>query len=282
MEEKDQPQDYIKKIHFNENSPSQADLDRLKNRIWSDIGDTEERFTWWNRPYYLVAAAVSLLVMAGGFAWWNESPENYKTAFGEIRKITLDDGSEVTLNGNSVLKIGENLDEKSVREVWLKGEAYFAIAKRSGAKFVVHTQEAQIEVLGTEFNVVARRQNTKVVLHEGKVKLHSPNAPDVMMKPGDMATVTDKKRPIQLRVVRTELYDAWKESLIYLDDKPVSEIVEMFQDNYGVKISFADTSVLNKRLNGKLSLKSTDDFITNLATILDLELEKIDNNYHFK
>ncbi|WP_159475002.1 FecR family protein [Dyadobacter sp. 3J3] len=282
MEKEDQPEDHIKKIQFKENSPSQEDLERIRKRIWNDINKHEVIVPWWNRPYYLAAAAVSFLVVALGIGWWNINQENYKTAYGEIRKITLEDGSRVTLNANSTLKIGNNLDDNKVREVWLTGEAYFAIAKHNGAKFIVHTTEAEVEVLGTEFNVIARRKNTKVVLHEGKVKLHAPNLPAVIMKPGDMATVMDKKQPIELRIVRTELYDSWKESMMVLDDKPVSEIAEMLQDNYGIHISFADTSYLNKRLNGKLSLKSTDDFITNLATILDLEVEKRDETFLFK
>ncbi|MCF2505236.1 FecR domain-containing protein [Dyadobacter sp. CY107] len=282
MEDKNQPEDHIKKIEFKETGPSQADLDRLRKRIWKDIDEPKIIARWWRRPYYLVAAAVSILIVSVGIGWWSNRAEQYQTAYGEIRKLTLQDGSKVTLNANSTIKLGDNLAENAVREVWLEGEAYFDIAKRNGAKFIVHTPEAEVEVLGTEFNVTTRRRNTKVVLHEGKVKLHAPNVPAILMKPGDLATVGDQEKPIQLRVVRPELHDSWKESMCILDDKPVGEIAEMLQDNYGIRITFADTSFLNKRLNGKLSLKSTEDFITNLATILDLEVEKRDDNYLFK
>lgn len=282
MEEQDQPQDYIRDIHFKETSPSQTDLARLRERIWNDIGQSQPRKAWWNRPYYAIAASVSLLVVSAGIAWWAMRPANFHTAYGQIRKITLEDGSVVTLNANSDIRVANNLAESAVREVWLEGEAYFDIARRNGAKFIVHTPEARVEVLGTEFNVLARRQNTKVVLHEGKVKLHAANVPPVVMKPGDMATVSERKQPIQLRSVQPEAYESWKESMIVLDGKPVSEITDMLLDNYGLRVTFADTTYLSKKLDGKLSLQSTDDFMTNLATILDLEIEKSGNSYLFK
>ncbi|GGM90185.1 hypothetical protein GCM10010967_23900 [Dyadobacter beijingensis] len=282
MEEQDQPQDYIKGIHFKETSPSQADLARLRGRIWNDIRESTPTKSWWNRPYYAIAASLSLLVVSASIAWWAMSPAHFHTAYGQIRKITLEDGSVVTLNANSDIRVANNLAESAVREVWLEGEAYFDIAKRNGAKFIVHTPEAQVEVLGTEFNVMARRQNTKVVLHEGKVKLHAANAPAVVMKPGDMATVTERKEPIRLQSVRPELYDSWKESMVVLDGKPVVEITQMLLDNYGISVTFADTNFLSKKLDGKLSLQSTDDFITNLATILDLEIEKRGKDYVFR
>jgi len=75
------------------------------------------------------------------------------------------------------------------------------------------------------------------------------------------------------------MYDAWKESLVVLNDKPVSEIVAILEDTYGITIQFEDPLLLKKKLTGKLSLKSTDDFVENLATILDAEIEKTEKGY---
>lgn len=282
MKEMERASEFIKTIHFQEFEPSHDDLSRLKQRIWEDIETPVRRLNPWNRPAYWSAAAVALLVMAAGIFWWTLQPATYQTTYGEIRKITLADGSIVTLNASTKLKVANDLNTEPLREVWLEGEAYFDIAKRNGAKFIVHTPEAQVEVLGTEFNVSTRRKSTKVVLHEGKVKLQAPHTQSVVMKPGHMATVSDKDEHIQLKIVTPKNYDSWKESIVVLDDRPVSEIVQMLEDTYGIPIQFENPLLLNKKLTGRLSLKSSDEFVENLATILETEVEKTEKGYFLK
>lgn len=270
--------EYVETFHFQEIDVSEEDIQRLKQRIWDDIEQAPMQVKWWRKTTnWAIAASVVLVMFA--ISWFNQTPIAYETAYGEIRKINLADGSVVTLNANSNLKIANNLVNTDVREVWLDGEAYFDIAKKNGAKFLVHTSEAEVEVLGTEFNVNTRRKQTKVILHEGKVKLLAGNAQPVIMKPGEMATVLNNFQPIQLKTVKPEQYDIWQESLVTLNDKSVLEIAEMLEDTYGVTLTFEDSLILNKKLSGKLLIKSTDDFVENLATILDVKVQTTEKGY---
>lgn len=270
--------EYVETFHFQEIDVSEEDIQRLKQRIWDDIEQAPMQVKWWRKTTnWAIAASVVLVMFA--ISWFNQTPIAYETAYGEIRKINLADGSVVTLNANSNLKIANNLVNTDVREVWLDGEAYFDIAKKNGAKFLVHTSEAEVEVLGTEFNVNTRRKQTKVILHEGKVKLLAGNAQPVIMKPGEMATVLNNFQPIQLKMVKPEQYDIWQESLVSLNDKSVLEIAEMLEDTYGVTLTFEDSLILNKKLSGKLLIKSTDDFVENLATILDVKVQTTEKGY---
>ena len=66
----------------------------------------------------------------------------------------LEDGSVIHLNSDSELKVPVNFGKNS-RQVWLKGEGYFNVAKDKKRVFVVHTTKADIAVLGTEFDVRA-------------------------------------------------------------------------------------------------------------------------------
>jgi transmembrane sensor len=281
--------DYVKTIRFREIDPSQQDLAQLKQRIWNDIEKLESETAtvqivyWYQRPYW-AAAAVVLLVMSIGLGWrayQANSSLTYQTAYGKIQEIKLTDGSIVTLNANSVLKVADNMADRPVREVWLEGEAYFDIAKRKGAKFIVHTQEAQIEVLGTEFNVNTRRDQTHIVLEEGKVQLSTDNQSMVVMKPGDMATVSPKSRQIQLKRVQPDLYDAWKASYIILDGKSLPEIMNSLEDTFGVTIKLEDSLLMNRKLTGKLRTDVADDCIGNLGIILDANVKKTGNTYQF-
>jgi ferric-dicitrate binding protein FerR (iron transport regulator) len=276
--------DYVKSIQFYEIEPSDNDLARLKQRIWADIDRPVRVVQWYRRPYWAAAATV-LLVASVGLGWWayqtNAHP-TYQTAYGKIQEIKLADGSRVTLNANSTLDLGGNLADAAVREVWLKGEAYFSIAKRNGAKFIVHTSQADVEVLGTEFNVNTRREQTNVVLHEGKVQLTTANQPTVVMKPGDMATVVPKSQAIQVKKVQPALYEAWKESYIVLDGKSLPEIITTIEDTFGVTIRLEDTLLMDKQLSGKLRTTVAEDCIDNLAIILEADVKKTGDTYLFK
>ncbi|WP_375444762.1 FecR family protein [uncultured Fibrella sp.] len=281
--------DFVKSIHFYEIEPDELDLARLKQRIWADIEpesqlETGRVIPWYRRPAW-AAAAVVMLASSIGIGWWtyrSETAPTYETGYGKIQEIKLADGSSVTLNANSSLKVGDNLVGSAVREVWLKGEAYFSIAKRNGAKFIVHTAEANVEVLGTEFNVNTRRAETRVVLHEGKVQLTTANQPAVVMKPGDMATVAPQNREIKLKKVQPDVYEAWKESYIVLDGKSLPEIVTILEDNFGVTIKLTDKQLADKKLSGKLRTEVAEDCIENLAIILEADVQKKGDTYLFE
>ena len=126
-----------------------------------------------------IAASVVLVVASG--VWYlathnvEGSSNLYKTGFAKTKKITLPDGSKVTLNANSELKLSSNWGDKGDRQVWLEGEAYFEVEKKLAThqKFIVHTKDIDVEVLGTKFNVNTRHEKAIVSLEEGKIKLSS-------------------------------------------------------------------------------------------------------------
>lgn len=287
---------YVRTLHFAEIDPSPEELARLKQRIWQGIDqpvrvrgpkrqtDPVREIQWYRRPYW-AAAAVVLLVASVSVGWWAYQANadlTYETAYGKIQEIRLADGSVVTLNANSSLTVADKLGNDPVREVWLDGEAYFDIAKRTGAKFIVHTDEANVEVLGTEFNVNTRRQQTNVVLHEGKVQLSTTNQSAVVMKPGDMAIVTPKSRSIQLKRVQPDVYDTWKASYIVLDNKSLPEIVDVLEDTFGITIKLEDARLANKKLTGKLRTEVADDCLENLAIIVEADVKKTGDTYLFR
>jgi ferric-dicitrate binding protein FerR (iron transport regulator) len=101
----------------------------------------------------------------------------------------------VLLNANSQLRTPARWPAGARREVWLEGEAFFQVTKKGaapgggtdGARFVVHTGQVDVAVLGTRFNVTNRRGQTTVTLNEGKVKLEEGDLDGaVIMEPGEL------------------------------------------------------------------------------------------------
>ena len=109
-----------------------------------------------------IAAAVIIALFAlnsiNGFRL-SETPEpiafnTIKVPAGQRVELTLADGTHVWLNARSELSYPTVFDAKK-REVTLKGEAFFNVAKNPDKKFVVNAGRCELEVLGTQFNVEA-------------------------------------------------------------------------------------------------------------------------------
>ena len=131
---------------------------------------------------------------------------NYKNARGEDintlvtprggeYRVTLPDGSKVWLNATSSIKF-PGVFKSNIREVELNGEAYFEIAKNSAMPFRVKSNGAQIEVIGTHFNVKAygNEKLMKTTLVEGSIKITAGNFSH-LLKPGQQAISHRRSRP---------------------------------------------------------------------------------------
>src|SRR5690606_37727632 len=107
-------------------------------------------------------AAVFILILALPFTWWwfqkkYTVSENFTTiecAYGDRSTIYLPDGSKVCLNSGSKITF-DNTFKSGVRKLSLEGEAFFSVKKDSEIPFIVNTDDLQVEVLGTEFNLKA-------------------------------------------------------------------------------------------------------------------------------
>ncbi len=123
----------------------------------------------------VIAAAAAVLVLAGGGAalWAVQQPRTYHTGVGEMRRVTLSDGSVVALNTDSVLRVAYSKDR---REIWLRrGEGHFIVAKNRDRPFVVHAEGASVTAVGTAFSVRAvGRAPVRVTVTEGVVAVKPP------------------------------------------------------------------------------------------------------------
>ncbi|NKI26930.1 DUF4974 domain-containing protein [Arenibacter sp. 6A1] len=151
-----------------------------------------------------------------------ESPFNIlKVPYGKTFGIALSDGSKVTLNAGSQLKYPVHFVKGKKRSVILNGEAYFDIAKDAERPFVVNTQDMDIQVLGTKFNVTSYTQDEKTytVLVEGKVAAISK------LQENDSIVLNPNQRVffhegyLMQESVKIEKYVGWLSGqLVFIDD----------------------------------------------------------------
>lgn len=129
---------------------------------------------------WLVAPTISTVLLFTG-VYFKEYLlyTSYRTTYGETRSLKLSDGSQVTLNANSLVQVPRFGFGEKTRKVMLNGEANFAVKHLSGdQKFIVQTDKNfEVVVLGTEFMVNTRELGQKVILNKGKVQLHCKARP---------------------------------------------------------------------------------------------------------
>jgi ferric-dicitrate binding protein FerR (iron transport regulator) len=226
---------------------------------------TAQRLGFLQTPLFRVAAVFLLFALLGAATWLYSGLAGGRV-FATIatsdqkRTITLPDGSTALLNAHSQLRYRDDWAEEGDREIWLKGEAFFEVAKKpyhpAGtekvryARFVVHTSHLDVEVLGTQFNVNTHPENTRVVLREGKVKLDAAGTSPVVMQPGDWVEYKAQEKAMAKKAVNAELYTAWRQNRLVFNETPLREVAQLLEDNYGLSVEFDNPATAAKKLSG--------------------------------
>ncbi|QHV99425.1 FecR family protein [Spirosoma endbachense] len=232
---------------------------------------------------WLAAACVSVFILSG---WLFREPilyKTYATEHGQVQRLTLPDGSKVVLNANSTLRLSRFgwLSNESQRNVFLTGEAEFNVTHLlNNQKFVVHTnRKLDVEVLGTEFVVLARQRATRVVLMRGKVKLHyqaSRQADKTLtMAPGQKVTLNDHKQALELtNVAQPNDFSAWKNQKYVFNDTPLTEIGRMIQDDFGLKVEIKESSLAQRQVSGTYDVTNVDELLNALEELLSIRVTR--------
>jgi len=188
-----------------------------------------------------------------------------ETPRGGQYQVNLPDGTKVWLNAGSSLRYPAQF-AIAKREVELKGEAYFEVAKRTikgneqGKRlpFVVKTSAQEVEVLGTHFNInsYSEEGNTKTTLLEGSVAVHprptnGTGIPAKIIKPGEQSMLNGSS--IQVATVDTEKVLAWKEGFFMFEDEDLQSIMHQVARWYDVDVEFKDNSLKTKGFSGTVS-----------------------------
>ena len=237
------------------------------------------------RKYYWAAASIVLLLIGTAVYWilYAGSEVVYTTAFGETQHIILPDQSTVLLNANSTLRYDTLWTDERAREVWLEGEAFFSVLEKSTPahrKFVVHTADLDVEVVGTQFNVNNRQEKTEVVLNTGSVRLNlarpgaaQPGAAQqkVLMQPGELITYTPKTQKYVRQQVNPEVRTAWRNKLLVFENQPLQEIAATLQNTYGITLRFTSDAIARKRFTATVPADQVEVLITMLSSSFAVE-----------
>ena len=166
--------------------------------------------------------------------------------------VKLEDGTVIHLNYNTELRYPVRFGNHE-RTVYLKGEAYFKIAK-DARPFYVITDEGSIKQYGTEFNVnTFTPGRTEVVLVRGKISLSATSKnKETFLKPGQVANLQKNNGGIEVRDIDPATYVGWNYGRLIFNNTTLEDIMQTLKHWYGVNIYFEQESLKNLHFTGDM------------------------------
>jgi len=241
---------------------------------------------WINWISQAAAVLVLSIIFSGIYSYLNkEDNENkiadsssmpvfqeIKAAYGTQAKVELADGTIVYLNSGSKLRFPQTFDNQEQRKVILDGEGYFSVAKNKQHPFVVETNQMNIKVLGTTFNVDAYSDNSilKVALVDGSVELQQiidGNTKDLMkLVSNQIASLNISNKTLE-KIDVTDLYKytAWINGRIVFYGDPIQTVVKKLGKWYNVEITISDKRLENYRFTGTFMDESLEQILSILS-----------------
>ncbi|WP_343707373.1 FecR domain-containing protein [Flavobacterium sp.] len=203
--------------------------------------------------------------------------------------VQLADSTKVWLNSESQLKYPVAFVDGQTRQVELVyGEAYFEVSpstKHKGSRFKVKTQEQNVEVIGTEFNIKAYRDEPAIytTLVQGVVAV-SNAAKKQILTPSQQSKITEYNGNISVSEVDVYNEISWRKGLFVFKGMPLKDIARVLSRWYDVDIVFADPALGNVKFNGVLNKnQKLEDILTTIKNINFINAyEKKDNKIIIK
>lgn len=204
---------------------------------------------------------------------------------GEKSIITLTDGSKVFLNSGSSISFPRVFD-KSVREITLKGEAFFEVTRNPQQPFIVKAGNLTTRVLGTSFNIQAFDSNDiSVSVATGRVQVtadsyagspQNGSQHSVYLDPSQQ--VSYQNHQFNVSYVEIENIVSWKNNTLRFDETPLSTVGAILTRWYDVEISFDNDDIVNCRINGQYKGQRLEEVLRSIRYMYNIEYEIINPN----
>lgn len=245
--------------------------DSVMAQIANNRASKKHTFQW----KYLAAASVAIvLAITLVFSLISDKKSFTKVAStNAVEQVILPDGTVVDLNVGSQLEFPKSFDGET-RLVKLQGEAFFDVVRNEEKPFVIETDQLDVRVLGTSFNVKAYKDDvmSEVTVSSGMVRVDAKQGDQkIILEAGDAADFNASAKILEKRSVASTNYKSWKTLEIEFDDTPLNEIIDVIEQTYHVNIQ-VDASVLTseKVLKATFSKYSLEHVLESVCSSFNL------------
>jgi len=188
-----------------------------------------------------------------------------QTASGEIKSLTLSDGTKLHVNGNTHIEYNKNQFNKNKREIWLTGEAFFEVAKNPDKPFIIHTGSIQTVVRGTSFNVKAYKEigEISISVRTGKVEVETNNETFGLLTHNKHFVFNEKTKEHAIAERPWEDAGAWMDKRLVLKDANVNELKLRLKQLYDVTLEDNEELLKESLLNASYAREAGIDNVLN-------------------
>lgn len=291
--------DLISGIRFKEEFPGEDTVkDALHrnliqiSRLESECGGTQSKIIHVNpkRNSALRSAIMAAMIaglLFGGYLVFTylqaKATITVKTAYGQTKNVILPDSSLVILNAHSTITYPKHWRKGAIRNLTLQGEAYFNIKHlnqdsgnvQPGERFIVHSGQVDVEVLGTRFDIKQKEGASDIVLEKGSIQVTLKKTKRrLLMRPGDRLVYNAVNGQIKKTKVDATDYIGWTRHELILKGENLYQISQMISAYYGVQIQLKGSDPGQTKMEGTILLDSLPDVLFALSTAMDLDIER--------
>jgi len=239
------------------------------------------------RPVFMRVAASLLLIatlalLANYFLNNNQPVPIILASQQKVMEQKLPDGTKVTINKNSEIAYVQN---GKVREVKLKGEAYFEVVHNEELPFEIIIEDIIIKDIGTAFNVKALpgNNNIEVLVENGEVHFYSASNKGLTLAKGEKA-LYDKTSKQFSKVVPDAVENtlSYKSRIFQFKESTLREVISQVNEVYGSSILLEDQRLGNCRISVMFNNEDIGALVEIIAETLDLKIERSGEKIIFK
>lgn len=233
---------------------------------------------------WLRVAAVFVAFVGGAFIFQqllHDGMESLATNEGVTKEIQLSDGSTIWLNENSELRYPATFEENE-RVVYLKGEAFFDVAKNTEQPFKIKMADAEVRVVGTSFNVRSHDAEdfVEVQVESGKVVFTADENKPMPLLPTEKAVFNKKSETINQSMDKNLNASAWKRKELRFKDTPFTEVFECMERFYKIKLTLENKAMLECTATTGMMKDGLETAMTVLNNTHQLEFVKQSNGQY--
>lgn len=207
-----------------------------------------------------IAASIAVLMLAP--IGLPSAPTDYVTAKGEVRAVTLADGSRLTLGADTKVSVTMRAGRRDV--ILADGQAAFDVVHNPGRPFVVAVGDQQVRVIGTEFNISRHEGRTAVTVRRGVVAVAQASGGEVRVTKGQQVLHTEGSTVQEVRKADPDAVFAWRSGRLIYDRAPLAEVVADFNRYGGAPIRI-DPSAANVKVSGVFLVDRQQAMVGRLA-----------------